>query len=111
MREREFFRWLALDRGYIKSHSVSLDDPSNPSQFQKCRLPSREGNVLYCKLPQPHLTNFSTIENICFLPDLEFMCADPRATPPDDDMDDVEDITPDEDAAYNLGALDDDALT
>ncbi|WZY86928.1 hypothetical protein YC2023_033312 [Brassica napus] len=33
--------WLALDRGYIKSHSASLDDPFNPSQFQKCRLPSR----------------------------------------------------------------------
>ncbi|WZZ39567.1 hypothetical protein YC2023_035826 [Brassica napus] len=31
----------ALDRGYIKSHSASLDDPFNPSQFQKCRLPSR----------------------------------------------------------------------
>ncbi|KAG5411020.1 hypothetical protein IGI04_007339 [Brassica rapa subsp. trilocularis] len=31
----------ALDRGYIKSYSVSLDDPFNPSQFQKCRLPSR----------------------------------------------------------------------
>ncbi|KAF3570430.1 hypothetical protein F2Q69_00059519 [Brassica cretica] len=29
-------RWLALDRGYIKSHSASLDDPFNPSQFQKC---------------------------------------------------------------------------
>ncbi|KAF2600238.1 hypothetical protein F2Q68_00009639 [Brassica cretica] len=34
-------RWLALDRGYIKSHSASLDDPFNPSQFQKCHLPSR----------------------------------------------------------------------
>ncbi|KAF3583454.1 hypothetical protein F2Q69_00029413 [Brassica cretica] len=45
-----------------------------------------DGNMLYCKLPQPHLTNFSTIENICFLPDPEFMCADPRAPPPDDDM-------------------------
>ncbi|KAG5388959.1 hypothetical protein IGI04_030500 [Brassica rapa subsp. trilocularis] len=29
-------KWLALDRGYIKSHSASLDDPFNPSQFQKC---------------------------------------------------------------------------
>ncbi|KAG5384696.1 hypothetical protein IGI04_036166, partial [Brassica rapa subsp. trilocularis] len=28
--------WLALDHGYIKSHSASLDDPFNPSQFQKC---------------------------------------------------------------------------
>ncbi|WZZ27490.1 hypothetical protein YC2023_010891 [Brassica napus] len=36
-----FLRWLALDRGYIKSHSAYLDDPFNPSQFQKCHLPSR----------------------------------------------------------------------
>ncbi|KAF2585449.1 hypothetical protein F2Q70_00036416 [Brassica cretica] len=31
----------ALDNGNIKSHSASLDDPFNPSQFQKCRLASR----------------------------------------------------------------------
>ncbi|KAG5377718.1 hypothetical protein IGI04_025560 [Brassica rapa subsp. trilocularis] len=36
-----FLRWLTLDRGYIKSHSASLDDPFNPYQFQTCRLPSR----------------------------------------------------------------------
>ncbi|KAG2292989.1 hypothetical protein Bca52824_039658 [Brassica carinata] len=28
-----FYMWLALDGGYIKSHS-SLDDPFNPSQFR-----------------------------------------------------------------------------
>ncbi|CAG7894292.1 unnamed protein product [Brassica rapa] len=33
--------WLALDRGYIKSHSTSLDNPFNPSQFHKCCFPSR----------------------------------------------------------------------
>ncbi|KAF3583592.1 hypothetical protein F2Q69_00029865 [Brassica cretica] len=38
--------WLALDRGYIKSHSASLDDPFNPSQFQKCHLPSRMFGLL-----------------------------------------------------------------
>ena len=65
--------------------------------------------MLYCKLPQPLLANFSTIENIRFLPDPEFLCADLRAMPPDQDMDDVEDITPDEDTAYDLGSLDDDA--
>ncbi|KAF2619084.1 hypothetical protein F2Q68_00039759 [Brassica cretica] len=37
----------------------------------------KEGNMLYCKLSQPHLTNFSSIENIRFLPDPEFLCADP----------------------------------
>ncbi|WZY77437.1 hypothetical protein YC2023_023821 [Brassica napus] len=30
-----------FDCGYIKSHSASLDNPFNPYQFQKCRLPSR----------------------------------------------------------------------
>ncbi|WZZ03223.1 hypothetical protein YC2023_089144 [Brassica napus] len=39
--QKESKSWLALDRGYIKSHSASLDDPFNPSQFQKCHLPSR----------------------------------------------------------------------
>ena len=68
-----------------------------------------EGNVLFFKLPQPNLTNFSSIENICFLPDPEFLCADPRAPPPDDEMDEPEDITPDEATAYDLGPLDDDA--
>ncbi|KAF2562876.1 hypothetical protein F2Q70_00015402 [Brassica cretica] len=73
------------------------------------RFMDKEGNVLYFRLPQTHLTNFSSIENIRFLPDPEFLCTDPRATPPDQDMDDVEDITPNEDAAYDLGPLDDDA--
>ncbi|KAF2561180.1 hypothetical protein F2Q70_00014759 [Brassica cretica] len=40
---------------------------------------------------------------------LKFLCADPRAPPPDDDMDELEDITPNEETAYDLGPLDDDA--
>ncbi|KAF2587384.1 hypothetical protein F2Q70_00035801 [Brassica cretica] len=73
------------------------------------KFTDKEGNMLYCKLPQTHLTNFSTLENIRFLPDLEFLCAETRAPPPDADMDDVEDITPDDAAAYDLGPLDEDA--
>ncbi|KAF3540648.1 hypothetical protein F2Q69_00022695 [Brassica cretica] len=73
------------------------------------RFMDKEGNMLYFKLPQTHLTNFSSIENIRFLPDPEFFCADPRAPPPDDEMDEPEDITPDEDTVYDLGLLDDDA--
>ncbi|KAF3529866.1 hypothetical protein DY000_02041171 [Brassica cretica] len=73
------------------------------------KFADKEGNVLYCKLLQPLLTNFSTIENIRFMPDPEFLCADPRATPPNQNMDYVEDITPDEDTAYDLSTLDDDA--
>ncbi|KAF3517958.1 hypothetical protein DY000_02060252 [Brassica cretica] len=56
-----------------------------------------------------HILRDDTIENIRFLPDPEFLYADPRAPPPDADMDDVEDITPNEDAAYDFGPLDDDA--
>ena len=57
----------------------------------------KEGNVLFFKLPQPNFTQLSSIENICFLPD------------PDDEMDEQEDITPDEATAYDLGPLYDDA--
>ncbi|KAF3563976.1 hypothetical protein DY000_02014873 [Brassica cretica] len=73
------------------------------------RFMDKEGNVLFFKLPQPNLTNFSSIENIRFLPDPEFRCADPRAPPPDDEMDEPEDITPDKATPYDLGPLDDDA--
>ena len=33
------------------------------------KFADKEGNVMYCKLPQPQRTNFSTIENIRLLPD------------------------------------------
>ncbi|KAF2573455.1 hypothetical protein F2Q70_00003708 [Brassica cretica] len=73
------------------------------------KFADKEGNVLHYKVPQTHLTNFNTLENICFLPALEYLCVDPRAPPPDADMENVEDITPDDDDAYDLGPLDDDA--
>ncbi|KAF3557951.1 hypothetical protein F2Q69_00012369 [Brassica cretica] len=41
----------SLDRGYIKSHFASLDDPFNPSQFQKCCLPSRIISNTQLKFP------------------------------------------------------------
>ncbi|KAF3532489.1 hypothetical protein DY000_02038381 [Brassica cretica] len=52
--DRTACMWLALDRGYIKSHSASLDDPFNPSQFQKCRLPSQiiSNTQLKCSIPK-----------------------------------------------------------
>ncbi|KAF3569771.1 hypothetical protein F2Q69_00059707 [Brassica cretica] len=52
-----FLWWLALDRGYIKSYSASLDDPFNPSQFQKCRFPSRiiSNTQLKCYLRVLHI--------------------------------------------------------
>ncbi|KAF3601408.1 hypothetical protein F2Q69_00035347 [Brassica cretica] len=53
--------------------------------------------------------NIDTLKKIRFLPDPEFLCADTRAPPPDADMDDVEDITPDDTVAYDLGPQDEDA--
>ncbi|KAG5384624.1 hypothetical protein IGI04_036094, partial [Brassica rapa subsp. trilocularis] len=57
--------WLALDRWYIKSHSASLDDHFNPSQFQKSHLPSRiisnlkrSSNLERIKWYQSHSTEF-----------------------------------------------------
>ncbi|KAF2574979.1 hypothetical protein F2Q70_00002225 [Brassica cretica] len=91
-----------VDTPYLISCHILRDETTY-------RFTDKEGNVLFIKLPQPHLTNFSTIENICFLPDPEFLCANPRAPPPDDDLDAPEDITPNEETAYDLGPLDDDA--
>ncbi|KAF3535801.1 hypothetical protein F2Q69_00019334 [Brassica cretica] len=91
-----------VDTPYLISCHILRDETTY-------RFTDKEGNVLFIKLPQPHLTNFSSIENIRFLPDPEFLCADPRAPPPDDDMDEPEDITPNEETTYYLGPLDDDA--
>ncbi|KAF3535803.1 hypothetical protein F2Q69_00019338 [Brassica cretica] len=90
-----------VDTPYLISCHIPATRPHTDSD--------KEGNVLFIKLPQPHLTNFSSIENIGFLPDPEFLCAEPRAPPPDDDMDEPEDITPNEETAYDLGPLDNDA--
>ncbi|KAF3581416.1 hypothetical protein DY000_02031290 [Brassica cretica] len=110
------FKYFGIDlRSYAVTHEIEyIDTPYLIACHILCdeftyKFADKEGNVLYCKLPQPHLTNFSTIENIRFLPDPEFLCADPRAPPPDDEMDEPEDITPDEDTVYDLGPLDDDA--
>ncbi|KAF3598793.1 hypothetical protein F2Q69_00035687 [Brassica cretica] len=91
-----------VDTPYLISCHILRDETTY-------RFTDKEGNMLFIKLPQLHLTNFSTIENIRFLPEPEFLCADPRAPPPDDDMDEPEDITPNEETAYDLGPLDDDA--
>lgn len=74
----------------------------------------KEGNSLYCQLPMPGFTNFLTLDNIMFLPPAEQLCPDPRAPPPkdDDDMDDVEDVTPTDGGDFDLDPhldLDDEA--
>ena len=90
-----------VDTPYLISCHILRDETTY-------RFTEKEGNVLLIKLLQPHLTNFSMIENIRFLPDPEFLCADPRAPPLDDDMDEPEDITPNKETTYDLGPLDDD---
>ncbi|KAF3554595.1 hypothetical protein F2Q69_00014827 [Brassica cretica] len=86
-------------RAYAVNYSIEYVDTPNLIACHILRdettykFADKEGNMLHCKLPQPHLTNFSSIDNIRFLPDPEFLCADPRAPTTDADMDDVEDIT------------------
>ncbi|XP_048613427.1 uncharacterized protein LOC106403493 [Brassica napus] len=41
---------------------------------------SRDGRNLYCKLPQPNITSLSDVTNICFVPDAQFLCADPKSS-------------------------------
>ena len=110
------FKYFGIDlRSYAVNHEIEYIDIPYLIACHILRdeytykFADKEGNALYCKLPQPQLTNFSTIENNRFLPVPELLCADPRAPPPDHDMDDVEDITLHEDTAYDLGPLDDDA--
>lgn len=66
-----------------------------------------EGNQLYWKLPQPEITIVTVFENLRFLPKPERLCIDPKAPRPDDDMNDVEDVTPKADIAYDLVHIED----
>ncbi|KAJ4917350.1 Uncharacterized protein Rs2_02900 [Raphanus sativus] len=52
----------------------------------------------------PGFTDFLCLKNIVFLLDVEHLCEDPRAPVPDadDDMDNVEHVTPPADGKYDL---------
>ena len=64
------FKYFGINlRSYAVNHEIEyIDTPyliachilRDESTY---KLTDKEGNVLYCKLPQPHLTNFSTIES------------------------------------------------
>ncbi|KAF2555206.1 hypothetical protein F2Q68_00015602 [Brassica cretica] len=78
------FKYFGINlRSYAVNHEIEyIDTPYLIAchilrDKHTYKFADREGNMLYCKLPQPHLTNFSTIENISILPDPEFMFADP----------------------------------
>ncbi|KAF2545522.1 hypothetical protein F2Q70_00021304 [Brassica cretica] len=70
----------------------------------------KDGNDLYSKLPQPDITLLGDVVNICFVPEPQYLCADPKSSYQDDTMDEPEFVgTVGSDTAYDLGPLDDDA--
>jgi len=91
-----------IDTAYLITCHILRDESTY-------KFADKDGNTLYCKLPLPGLTDFTTLENIVFLPDAEHLCDDPRAPVPDANAarDDVEDMAPPADGAYDLEDLTD----
>ncbi|KAF2576639.1 hypothetical protein F2Q70_00003642 [Brassica cretica] len=92
-----------LVKGSLKKYrSGSLLTPL----FRHLELDLSDGRNLYCKLPQPNITSLSDVTNIYFVPDAQYLCADPKSSY----RDDVEFVRTDGgDNAYDLGPLDDNA--
>ncbi|KAF3522944.1 hypothetical protein F2Q69_00045970 [Brassica cretica] len=65
----------------------------------------KEGTQLFTKLPHPEITRLRVFDNIRFLRPPKLLCNDPRAATPDANMEDVEDITTEDDPSYDLGEL------
>ncbi|KAF2597400.1 hypothetical protein F2Q68_00010886 [Brassica cretica] len=86
-----------IDTAYLITCHILRDESTY-------KFADKDGNTLYCKLPLPGLTDFTTLENIVFLPAAEHLCDDPRALVPDANAarDDVEDMAPPADGAYDL---------
>ncbi|XP_033141193.1 uncharacterized protein LOC117132011 [Brassica rapa] len=78
-----------IDTAYLITCHILRDESTY-------KFTDKDGITLYCKLPLPGLTDFTTLDNIVFLPNAEHLCVDPRAPIPDENAagDDVEDITP-----------------
>ncbi|KAG5375930.1 hypothetical protein IGI04_040526 [Brassica rapa subsp. trilocularis] len=91
-----------IDTAYLITCHILRDESTY-------KFTDKDGITLYCKLPLPGLTDFTTLDNIVFLPNAEHFCVDPRAPIPDENAarDDVEDITPPADGAYDLEDLTD----
>lgn len=86
-----------IDTPYLIACHILRDETTY--KFQ-----DKEGNPLYCKLPMPGFTDFLSLENIVFSLDEEHLCDDPKAPAQhdDEDMDDVEHVTPPADGEYDL---------
>ncbi|KAF3484895.1 hypothetical protein F2Q69_00055900 [Brassica cretica] len=70
----------------------------------------KDGNDLYCKLPQPDINSLGDVVNICFVPEPQYLCADPKSSYQDDTMDEPEFVcTVGSDTAYDLSPPGDDA--
>ena len=91
-----------IDTAYLITCHILRDESTY-------KFADKDGITLYCKLPLPGLTDFTTLENIVFLPNAEHLCDDPRAPIPDENAakDDVEDMAPPADGAYDLEDLTD----
>lgn len=91
-----------IDTAYLITCHILRDESTY-------KFTDKDGITLYCKLPLPGLTDFTTLDNIVFLPNAEHLCVDPRTPIPDENAagDDVEDITPPADGAYDLEDLTD----
>ena len=91
-----------IDTAYLITCHILRDESTY-------KFTDKDGITLYCKLPLPGLTDFTTLDNIVFLPNAEHLCVDPRAPIPDENAagDDVEDITPPADGTYDLEDLTD----
>ncbi|KAF3555525.1 hypothetical protein F2Q69_00013293 [Brassica cretica] len=60
--------------------------------------------------PYQYIISLGDVVHICFIPDPQYLCADPKASYQDDTMDDAEFVGPvGGDTAYDLGPLDDNA--
>ncbi|KAF2557772.1 hypothetical protein F2Q68_00015139 [Brassica cretica] len=69
----------------------------------------KDENYLYCKLPQPEITSLGDVVNICFVPEPQYLCADPKSSYQDDTMDEPEfEGTVGGDTGHDLDPLDND---
>ena len=91
-----------IDTAYLITCHILRDESTY-------KFADKDVNSLYCKLPLPGLTDFTTLENIVFLPDAGHLCDDPRKPVPEPNAtrDDVEDMAPPAEGAYDLEDLTD----
>ncbi|KAF3505631.1 hypothetical protein F2Q69_00006968 [Brassica cretica] len=104
------FRHLELDLSPYKCNETAqfIDVPYLISCQILCdemtySFVGKDGNYHYCKLPQPDITSLGDVVNICFVPEPQYLCANPKSSNQDDTMDEPEFVgTVGGDTAYDL---------